>query len=313
MRIGTVRSGLVEAYHEVTVVAADDTGRVIASDGPNGDRVFFLRSAAKPFQAAVSQRLGARLGCEQMAVACGSHGAQPVHVSYVRTMLTEVGLSEDDLLCPPSRPMSIDADRRLAAAGDDAARAVYNNCSGKHAAMLRACAAQGWSLDYTDPAHPLQVETIRYVGEVTRGRGEPVGVDGCGVPTIRSSVRGLASAFARLATNPELADVAEAAYRFTSLTADGHRSEARLARWAGGTAKGGAMGCIGLAHRSGLGVAAKGWGGQIEAAIVGVIEVLRRLGLLPDHPLRALAAVAAPPVLGGGRPVGSLEVLTETV
>jgi L-asparaginase II len=309
VRIGTVRSGLLEAYHEVTVVAVAADGSVLEHDGPNGDREFFLRSAAKPFQAAIAQRFGADLQPEQMAIASGSHGAQPVHVGYVRRMLEEVGLTEDALLCPPARPMSASADRRLSSAGDLEPRAVYNNCSGKHAAMLRACVSQGWPTEYTDPAHPLQVATIRYVAEVVRGGGEPVGVDGCGVPTIRSSVNGLAHAYARLAVDPLLADVADAAYRFSSLTADGDRSESRLARWAGCAVKGGAMGCIGLAHWSGVGVAAKSWSGHIETAIMAVIEVLRRLRLLPDHPYEALADVAHPPVLGGGRPVGRLQIL----
>jgi L-asparaginase II len=309
VRIGTVRSGVVEAYHEVTVVAVDAAGRVLESDGPNGDRVFFLRSAAKPFQAAIAQRWGAGLGPEQTAVACGSHGAQPVHITYVRAMLSEVGLGEDSLLCPAVRPMSIGADRRLAGSGESAGRRIYNNCSGKHAAMLRACVARGWPLDYTDPSHPLQVETIGYVSRVTDGRGEPVGVDGCGVPTIRASTFGLARAYARLAVDPELADVADAMNRFASLTADGDRGEARLARWAGGAAKGGAMGCLGFAHPTGVGIAAKSWGGRIEPAVVAVIAVLRRLGLLSEHPGEALAEVGEPPVLGGGKPVGRLEIL----
>lgn len=310
MRIGVVRSGLMEACHEVTVVAADAAGTVVLSDGPNGDRSFFLRSAAKPFQAAVSQRFGADLGPEQTAVACGSHGAQPVHVAYVRSMLAEAGLGEGALLCPPAHPMSAGADRRLAGEGASTPLPVYNNCSGKHAAMLRACAARGWSFDYTDPGHPLQVETIRYVAETTGAIGEPVGVDGCGVPTIRSSVHGLARAYARLASAPELAGIYDATYRFSSLTADGERSEARLARWAGGAVKGGAMGCVGMAHHSGLGVAAKSWGGQLEPAVLAVVEALRRLGLLPGHQYEQLADVASPPVMGGGRRVGRFEILT---
>ena len=44
-------------------------------------------------------------------------------------------------------------------------------------------------------------------------------------------------------------------------------------------------------------------------AIVGMIEVLRRLDLLSDHPYRELDEIAHPLVLGGGRPVGRLEVL----
>ena len=105
VRIGAIRSGLVEARHDVSVVAAT-AGGVIESFGDQGDQ-FFLRSAAKPFQAVIAQEAGAALMTEQMAVACGSHGGQPVHIALVRMMLAEVGLDETDLLCPPARPMSI--------------------------------------------------------------------------------------------------------------------------------------------------------------------------------------------------------------
>ena len=293
----------------MTVVAATSLG-VIEASGETGDR-FFLRSAAKPFQAAVSQRSGAGLGTEQLAMAGASHGGQPVHIAYIREMLSEVGLDESHLRCPPARPMSIGADRRLAAAGDIKARPIYHNCSGKHAGMLRACVSRGWPLDYTDPDHALQQENLAFLEEMTGCDPYPIGVDGCGIPTLRSTVTGLATAFAGLASDPRLAEVSGAMYRYSSLTADGDRSEALLSRWAGGTVKGGAMACIGIAHGSGVGIAAKCWSGQMEPAVMGIIVMMRRLGLLAGHPAEMLAQVANPPVLGGGRPVGSFEVMED--
>jgi len=307
VRIGVVRSGLIEARHDVSVVAATPDGGV-ASLGESGGR-FFLRSAAKPFQAAISQEAGAALGTEQLAVACGSHGGQPVHIAHVRRMLDEVGLDESHLLCPPVRPSSIGADRRLAAAGDIEQRSIFHNCSGKHAAMLRACVAQGWPLEYTDAGHPLQKRTLAFVEEMIGSDLTPVGIDGCGVPTFRSTVAGLATGFAKVASDPRMEEVADAMYRYSSLTADGERGDARLARWGTATVKIGAMGCIGVAHQSGVGIAAKCWSGQFEVAVMAVIEMLRHLGLISEYPLQALADVANPPVLGGGVPVGAYEVL----
>ncbi|MBU1494363.1 MAG: asparaginase [Actinobacteria bacterium] len=307
MRIGAVRSGLVEARYEVSVVAATSDG-AIASFGDAGDE-FFLRSAAKPFQAAISQQAGAALGTEQLAVACGSHGAHPIHIAYVRKMLTEVGLDEGHLLCPAVRPSSMAADRRWAASGDLEERPVFHNCSGKHAAMLRACVARGWPLSYTDPEHPLQQRVVSFLGEMTGCDPTPVGVDGCGVPTVRSTVAGLAAGFARLASDPRLAEVAAAMYRYAPLTSHGDRAASLLSRWGASIVKGGAMGCVGVAHQSGVGIAAKCWSGDFEVAVVGAIEMMRHLGLLPDYPQRQLAEVANPPVLGGGRPVGAFEVV----
>lgn len=307
--IGVVRSGLVESRHPVTVAAVDGSGAVVFRSGEDQGTRFFLRSAAKPFQAAVSQRNGAALAPEQLAVAAGSHGGQPVHVALVEEMLASVGLGPEHLLCPPTWPSAESALRRLAAAGVEAPRRVFHNCSGKHAAMLRACVARDWPLAYTDPGHPLQQEILAEVGASTGEPPGPVGVDGCGVPTLRGTTAGLARAFARLATDPALAPVADAMARLAPLTCDGDRAEAELARWCHATVKGGAQGCVGVAWPGGLGVAAKCWTGEAAPAMAAVAAALRRLGILSEHGWEMLAEVAHPVVAGGGCPVGRLEVL----
>jgi L-asparaginase II len=304
---GVVRSGLTEARHPVSVAVADGSGRILTSLGGHLDRPFFARSAAKPFQAAVAQEHGADLLPEQLAVVVASHGGQPVHVAYVGDLLAAVGLDHSALRCPPSWPLTDSAGRLAAARGADRPLAVFHNCSGKHAGMLRACVARGWSLDYTDPTHPLQRANARYWEEVTGGGALPVGVDGCGVPTFRTTVPGLAAAFARLASDPHLAGVRTAMARFGPLTSDGERREALLARWFPAAVKGGAQGCLGVAWYGGLGIAAKSWSGNPDAAMVGIIESLHRLSLLPDHPAAMLEPVARPVVTGGGEPVGALE------
>jgi L-asparaginase II len=304
-----VRSGLVESRHPVTVAAVDAGGAVVFSSGEDQGTRFFFRSAAKPFQAAVSRRHGPVLAPEQLALAAASHGGQPVHVALAERMLSEVGLGPEHLLCPEAWPASESAARRLAASGVGAPQRLFHNCSGKHAAMLRACVARGWPLQYTEPGHPLQQEIREEVAAASGEAPDPVGVDGCGVPTFRGTTTGLAAAFARLATDPALAPIADAMARFAPLTSDGDRPEAQLARWCHAAVKGGAQGCVGVAWFGGVGVAAKCWTGQDAPAMVAVIAALRHLGALPDHGAEMLAGVARPVVLGGGRPVGYLQVL----
>jgi len=306
-----IRSGLVEARHPVSVAVVDHAGKLILISGADPDVPFFMRSAAKPFQAAVAQAAGAALCPEQMAVACGSHGGQPVHLAFVRAMLEEVGLGVEHLACPASWPLSPGAARRVAAAGSAAPQPIFHNCSGKHAGMLRACTAQGWPLEYTRQSHPLQQQVARFVTGVTGENGAPVGVDGCGVPSFRVTTVGLARAFSRLAADPDLAPVAQAMARFGSLTSDGDRAEARLTRWSHTAVKGGAQGCLGVAWFGGLGIGAKAWSGDLAAAVVAVVATMRRLGILPDYQHEMLTGVARPEVLGGGRPVGHLQMLEE--
>lgn len=301
---------MVEAVHSVAVAAVDSAGRVLAVLGDDLDRPFFYRSAVKPLQAAVCVRNGAALGPEQLGLAAASHGGQPVHTSIVTQMLREVGLETGHLRCPPDWPASADEEARLKAAGHEGKSALFHNCSGKHAAMLRACVAQGWSLDYTPADHPLQQQVVDFAAELIGAPVTPTGVDGCGLPVLRGDVVGLARFFAQSVSDPEVRPVAENSARFAALTSDGDRAEAALARWFPAVVKGGAMGCIGAGWLEGdVGLAVKCWSGQSAPAMVGLVAMIDRLGMLADHPRSQLAEIANPIVLGGGRPVGRLEVL----
>jgi L-asparaginase II len=301
----STRSGLIEASFEVGAAAATSDGGVVATWGDVAT-VFFYRSAVKPFQATLSQEHGAALAPEQMAIACASHGGQPVHVALVEEMLAEVGLGVDDLECPASWPSSRSARDRLVARGIRSPRPVYHNCSGKHAAMLRACVASGWPVaGYTHPDHPLQREVAALLAEVTGFDPEPSGTDGCGVPTFRGTVVSLATAFARLTTDERFAAAATAMRRFPSLLGSNERNDSRVGRWFGGPVKVGAAGVI-AAGRHGLGVAVKSRAGAANAAVVALVEALDQLQLLPPVAREHLADVANLPVLGGGMPVGAI-------
>lgn len=310
MIVRVVRSGLVEAEHPVSAAAVDGTGRVLASFGADLERVFFARSAIKPFQTFVSQRAGADLGTEQTAIASASHGGQPLHVAFVRQMLAEVDVSEADLRCPPARPSTSGADRRWYQSGSPEPRRVFHECSGKHAAMLRACRASDWSLDYTRDDHPLHTEVMDIVSTATGRSIGPVGVDGCGIPTLRTDPVALARGYASLGADSDFASILQAIGRYASLTADGERSEAVMARWIPGVVKAGAAGCIAATwSEGGVGFAAKAWTGDATAATVALVGLMDRVGIVSEYQRDRLTDVSAAPVLGGGVPVGRYELV----
>lgn len=302
-----VRNGLVEAVHDGAVAAVDMEGRLVASSG-DLDRPFFLRSASKPFQATVSQESGAHLSAQQMALACASHGGQAVHIAVVRAMLEEVGLGENALRCPPVWPFGEGATERLVTAGHRQPRSIWHNCSGKHAAMLRACVASGWSVDgYLDPDHPLQQRIAETMHDVLGENQGPVGVDGCGVPAFRGTVGSMAQAYAILASEPRFAPAWTAMHRMPALTSDPGQPAAHVASWLDAAAKHGAEACLGVAVRHRLGVAVKVWDGSPRAVGVGMVAALDQLGLIPAPARAGLELIARPPVLGGGRPQGTIE------
>ena len=304
MLVETVRSGLVESRHRVEVVAVGADGEVLAAWG-GPERPYFARSAIKPIQTSVSARLGPSLTSQQLAVACASHVGEPVHLAVVRQMLAEVGLDESHLECPPDWPGHEAAARRLAAAGQREPLRVFHNCSGKHAAMLRACARQGWpTAGYSAPDHPLQQEIAAAVAAAVEDDVGPVGVDGCGVPSFRVTTTGLARAFAKVATDPALRHLAEAMHRYPALTSGTGRLEPRIALALHAAAKIGAEGCLGVALIGQMGLAAKADDGSKDAAVVGMIAALRALGLVPESARHDLLGAERVPVLGGGRRVG---------
>jgi L-asparaginase II len=144
------------------------------------------------------------------------------------------------------------------------------------------------------------------VAEASGVDPEPVGVDGCGAPTLRGSVRGLAQAFARLTEDARFAEAATAMRRYPALVADNLRGDGRLGAWWGGPVKVGAEGVI-AAGRHGIGIGVKSHEGSYSVAVTALMETIRRLELLPRAAWDSLRDVALPSVLGGGLSVGSLE------
>ncbi len=302
----SVRSGVVETRHYGNVAAVSADGKLIAGWGDVDERSFY-RSAIKPFQATMAQELGAALSAAQMALACASHTAQPIHVAIVRQMLIEAGLSEADLGTPPATPTVEGGLRPIARYGTYEPRRIFYNCSGKHAAFLRACRAQDWpSATYLDPEHPLQVRTVGLVAEMADSGPTSTGTDGCGAPAPSGSVRELATAFARLSVEDRFAEARTAMSRYPALVGSNHKEDGRIASWWGGVVKRGAQGTI-AACRNGIGIAVKASDGSPAVAATGLLSAMDALGLLTNGQREHLAATASPVVFGGGRPAGRLE------
>jgi L-asparaginase II len=311
MRLARVRSGLSESFDNVAVVALDPDGTTLFSSG-TVDQPMFYRSAIKPFQAIASRRFGLDLPPEHLAIACASHGGYPTHLALVGRILDDHGYTAADLRCTPGRPLAPDADRYQASRGRIAPERIFHNCSGKHAGWLAACAVA--DLDprsYLDPHHPLQVASMDTMREYSGADPRPVGVDGCGAPTLRGTVRTLATAFARLTAEPEAQPVAAAMSTYGALVADNQRPDGRLAITWGGPVKVGAEGSVAMAS-NGLAIAAKSESGTSEMAVAGALHAAQIIGVLADSMAAGLSDEISPPVFGGGRQVGRTIVVEES-
>jgi L-asparaginase II len=320
----------LESLHRGAVAVADRTGRLLYAAGP-ADLGTFLRSSAKPFQALPLIESGGAdalgLTDQEVAVTCGSHSGEPIHVETVRAILAKARLDEQALRCgahPPIDPASADA---LVREGRRAT-AIHNNCSGKHAGMLAACRHREWPVEsYFRPDHPLQREIAAILGQCcgTPGGAIAVGTDGCGVPTFRLTLREIARAFAALADPADLpAPRAAAARRITGAM----RGYPRLVAGTGRmnteilSALGDRLFCktgaeavfgIGLMGR-GLGVAVKVEDGNARGLGAVVVEALSQLGVITAAEAESLTAIHHPVIrnhhgweVGEMRPVFTLE------
>ncbi len=156
-----VRGSLVESRHTGAIAVADAGGRLVLALG-DVECPIYPRSAVKAMQALPLVESGAAdafaLSEAELAVACASHSGDRVHLDAVRSLLAKAGLDESTLACGAHWPVSEEATRELMRARQRP-RAIHNNCSGKHAAMLAT--AKHLGLDprgYEQPDHPVQLD-----------------------------------------------------------------------------------------------------------------------------------------------------------
>lgn len=200
------RGAHIESVHRGSIAVVDSNGRLIALAGDPNLRTC-LRSAAKPFQAIPLLEYGGadeyELTDEEIALTCGSHGGESMHVAAAASLLRKGEFDESDLLCGAHAPYNEKAAAELRAAGD-APSPLHNNCSGKHAGMLLASQVMDApTARYIDPEHPLQElirETLADFADV-EPEEIPIAIDGCGVPAYFLSLYRAAFAYARLMVN----------------------------------------------------------------------------------------------------------------
>lgn len=302
-----VRSGFVESRHFGLAVALDPDGKQLFSAG-DVDAPVLPRSTAKPLQAVGSLMAGAELSLPEAAIAAGSHTGEDRHVELVDQLLTAVGLDRTALGCPPDLPEDEPTRFRLIAEGTGPER-VRMNCSGKHAAMLKATVAGGHDpRAYLDPHSPLQQTVTAEIERLTEATTGIVTVDGCGAPLLGIPLSGFALAFSRLATasagTPEY-QVAAGMRQYPELVGGrGHLNSDVMRLLPGVIAKGGAEGVIAMAAPDGHAVAVKVIDGNPRATTALALTLLGKCGV----DVMPAAALSHLPVLGGGEPVGQVSV-----
>jgi len=310
------RGPIVESRHRGHIAAVTGAGKMVAALGAP-DTVTFVRSSGKPFQALPLITSGAadRFGftVQEIAIACGSHSGEPVHVDTVRAMLGKIGVDESALKCGVHEPFSAEVARELAR-NQQPPHVLQNNCSGKHAGMIALARHVGAPTEtydqWTNPAQQMIGRAVSQFSAVSLD-GIAIGTDGCGVPVFGISVRAMALMYARLVAPPADFDehtrdtakrIVRAMISFPEMIGGTKsRLDTELIKAGNGRliSKIGAEGVytIGVLPcddwPSGLGLALKiEDGDDHRARPPAVIEALRQLGVLTKQELIALADYA---------------------
>jgi L-asparaginase II len=311
------RGPIVESAHRGHAAVCDARGGIVAAWG-DPEAVIYPRSSFKMLQALplLESGAGADLDPERLALACASHQGAAMHVERVARWLTDLGLSEADLRCGPQMPDD-PAERRRLVKADVAPGQIHNNCSGKHAGFLMLGQCLGGGPEYVEPDHPVQ-RAVRAAVEEMTGLASPAwAVDGCSAPNFATTLRGLATAMARMADPRGLGAVRRAAAeRLVAamvahpllVAGEGRACSELMAAMGGAVAvKTGAEAVfVAILPGRGLGVALKIVDGATRASECAIAALLVRLGAIAaDHP--AAARRLAPPILSRrGAEVGAI-------
>ncbi len=322
--VEVTRGGLVESRHPGAYAVMDAAGRVVAARG-DIEAIIFPRSSMKILQALPLVESGAAdaFACTpaELALACASHGGEPMHVEAVAAWLARIGQAEHDLACGPHAPYYSPAAEAMIREGRRPCR-LHNNCSGKHAGFLTLARHLGApAAGYTRREHPVQRAVFAAVAGLTGESADmPFGIDGCAAPAPAFPLRALALAMARIAAPDGLpAARAEAALRLRAamaahpeLVAGTGRACTRLMRAAapGTVVKVGAEAVyVGILPALGLGLALKIDDGGTRAAELLVAALLDHLGQIRDEARADIADLLAPVLRNGaGDVVGALRL-----
>lgn len=203
--ISVKRQNITEREHSGIIIlfGQDKILKEFGNDSP--EKCFYLRSCAKPIQASVLEDLKVfdyfDFTPEEIAITCASHSGTPKHTTVVENILKKIGKTPNDLQCGIHPPLDVQTRQNLLKTGTEP-RALHNNCSGKHAGFLAACAKENWNFDtYLNPKHPLQKLIIKKISDYCDFATDFVSKDGCNAPILAMPLENMCKGFAKTFQN----------------------------------------------------------------------------------------------------------------
>ena len=197
------RGKTLESLHEVKCFVSSLDGKKIFSTNNEKD-VIYPRSSIKIFQGIPFSTSNAiklyNLNKKQIALSCSSHCGENFHIRELKNWLKKVNLKISDLKCGIHNPIHQESSNKLYLSGKQPNQ-IYNNCAGKHLAMLTSCIANNFPIkNYLDFDHPHQINIRKVFSKFTENiiSKKNYGVDGCSAPQYAFTIEKLGKALSNL-------------------------------------------------------------------------------------------------------------------
>ena len=181
------RSRLIESSHSIKLLIKNKSGKILLSSGHENDLIY-PRSSIKIFQAIpFIQSLAVnkyKLNSKCIALACSSHRGESFHIKELEKWIKKINVSKKTLLCGIHYPLNENAARTVIRLNKNINQ-LYNNCAGKHLAMITSCLMNKHNTkNYVNFNHPHQIK-IRTIFQKFSGikiQNINFGIDGCSAP-----------------------------------------------------------------------------------------------------------------------------------
>lgn len=226
------RDGLIEREHFGYVVRCNQLG-IVETIGEDKNYPFYLRSCAKPLQAAlmIDYELDKKydLSNEEVAICMASHAGEKVHIKTIENLLKKFEISPDKLKCGVHEPISKTAQEELLL-DRSFPTVIHNNCSGKHSMMLGLCKLNDWDMDsYDNINHPLQQKIKDKIYELCELKTDyPITKDGCGVPIHSMPLKNLVKGYLNLFSNPKYERLKNAFLNYPYIIGGENRTDTKI-------------------------------------------------------------------------------------
>ena len=197
------RGKLVESIHKIKCYIGSVDGKKIFTTN-NDDDFIYPRSSIKIFQAIPFASSNAfsifNLNQKQIALSCSSHCGEYFHIRELKKWINKTKLKLSYFKCGVHNPLDSKSTEKLFLSGNKPYQ-LYNNCAGKHLAMLTACKLNKFSIsDYLDFDHPHQINIRSIFSKFTEEKIliNNYGIDGCSAPQYSFKIKQLGKALSNL-------------------------------------------------------------------------------------------------------------------